>query len=628
MPTANVSALTEQEKEELRIRLEARQQYEEASVEERRRIEERARLEADFSAFVKAGWSVIRPGLTLDWSWHYDLIGEYLTLCHQRKIRRLIINISPRTLKSILVSVFFPVWVWTKQPEHGFATASYSQDLSTEHSVMRRNLIESDWFKQRWGDRIWLASDQNQKTKFKNNHQAQMIATSVGGTATGLGGNTLIVDDALNPKQAASEAERKTAHDWFDNTWRSRMNNPAEDALIVMEQRTGELDLTGHLIDADDILEAQGASREWTHLSIALECDAETGPQRYLFPISGRVVEREVGDVLQPGRFPPAVVASLKILRLVWATQYQQRPSPLEGNLIKRSEVRYYGGREPVTGMKDRPLPDKFDTIIVSADCSFKDENRSDFVAIGTISVKGPDRYLLELTNTHLDEPATRTEILRQKNKWRANTVIVEDKANGSSVIKNLRRHISGVIAIEPEGGKFARMFVAAGAWQSGNWYVDRTAAITEPFIDQLIKFPAAKNDDMADMMSQAEIFIASRGYKFAVVASVKRAEEDMKKRQEQRYKQPNPKTLAEAIENVDTIEPVGEVEGVEVEGTQKIDQPRMSKPVVADNTPRCDKCGSTLIQRVPGGKRCGNCGVQWMAANLIEKPMLGQLRK
>jgi hypothetical protein len=362
----DTSLLTDSELNELLVLQDSIDAEEAMSESERVRNNERLALRADFTAFVKAAWPILEPGNSLSWSWHYNLIAEYLTLAAEKKCRRLIINIPPRTLKSILITVMFPVWVWTRSPQSSFACASYADKLSTEHSVKRRRLIESDWFRGLWGDRIWLQKDQNEKTKFQNNYQAQMIATSVGGTATGLGGNFLIVDDGLKPDEVVSEAAVTALHGWFDNTWRSRLNNPAEDVMIIVEQRIGELDLTGHCISADKDLVAKGEKPQWTVLCIPMEADEEavdknTLMQRFVFPISGKVQDRPLGDVLQPNRFPPDVVAAWKILRITWATQYQGRPSPLEGNMIKRSDVMYYGGRDPDTGEMDEPLPDKFD---------------------------------------------------------------------------------------------------------------------------------------------------------------------------------------------------------------------------------------------------------------------------
>jgi predicted phage terminase large subunit-like protein len=584
----DLSVYTPDEQDELLLLLDEAERNAALSDDERLFNEERSRLEADLSTFAKAAWPILEPGVELNWSWHYELFCEYLTLVYLRKLKRLIINLPPRTGKSIFVSVIFPAWVWAKQNTHNFACASYSADLAREHSIKRRALIESEWYQARWAEKVRMARDQNEKAKFKNTSMAQMIATSVGGTATGLGGDTLILDDGMNPKQVGSDAETLTAHNWFDNTWRTRLNDLATGAFIVMEQRTGERDITGHCLDADDQLEKAGKPREWTHLVIPLECDPV--PVKYKYPISGKVKTREVGDVLQPDRFPNSVVSSLKIRRTTWATQYQQQPSPLEGNMIKVADLRYYGGRDPLTGEADPDLPAKFDLILVSADCSFKDEETSDFVAIGAIGVKGPNRYPLEITNAHLDLPATETEILRMQRVWRATVVLVEDKANGSAVIKSIRRKISGVIAIEPEGGKMVRMAAAAGSFQSNNWFFPRNSAWTETAIEQLTKFPAAKYDDVADLITQAEAYISRNTFVYGLTEYVK--QEEAKLMAKVKNKKPLPaNATAEEIR------------------THQDNPTNVAKIDTDDKTERCPECQGTFIQRVGSNKRCGACG-------------------
>jgi len=590
---------SDEELKQLEFLASEKERFDKMSEDEAQRIAYRTSLERDFTAFVRAAWPVIRPGLTLSWSWHYDLIAEWLTLVWQRKCRRLIITVPPRTMKTIMCTVLFPAWVWTKEPTHNFACASYSGDLSTEHSVMRRTLIESDWFKRLWGDKLWLASDQNQKTKYKNNHEAQMIATSVGGTVTGLGGDTLILDDALDPRRAGSDIERKAACEWFDSTWRSRLNDQATGALLIVEQRTAELDVTGYVL--------QNNAGEWTHVSIPLEAepvrkkDGSLGPEQWVFPISGRVVEREPGAVLQPDRFPPEVVAGLKKLRLVWSGHYQGHPSPLEGNMIKRSEIRYYGGTDTITGVKDPPLPASFDSVIISADCTFKDLATSDYVAILAAGVKGPNRYILEVVNKHLDEPATEAAILRMRQTWGAKAVLVEDKANGPAVIKRLKQQIPGVIEVNPQGGKIARMFAVCGEWQSGNWYVDRNAAWCEPFIDQLTKFPGAAHDDMCDSASQLGIWLQAHNYTYGLLAydeqetaaAVAQAEETM--------------------QNAKVVKPDRGVQGVS-----------------------CKFCQSPNVVRIGNSYHCNGCTRNWAAVvtNEFDPKILsragiaGQVRK
>jgi predicted phage terminase large subunit-like protein len=186
----------------------------------------------------------------------------------------------------------------------------------------------------------------------------------------------------------------------------------------------------------------------------------------------------------------------------------------LEGNLVKRNDVRYYGGIDPHTGLRDESLPDRFDRTIVSADCTFKDIKTADKVAIVSVGVKGRKRFVLNVINAHLDSTATEEEILRQREIHKpVSATLVEDKANGSAVIKRLKQTIPGVIAINPEGGKVSRVQAMAPEWQAGDWYVPRNAAWIEPFLTQLLMFPAARNDDMVDATSQAAIYLQERGW-------------------------------------------------------------------------------------------------------------------
>jgi predicted phage terminase large subunit-like protein len=456
------------------------------------------KLANDFAAFVKKAWPIIHPTRPLAWSWHYDLLCEYLTAVKQRKLTRLIVNVPPRTGKSTIVSICYPCWVWASEPSHNFLSASYSLDLSTDHSIMRRSLLQSGWYRRMWGDKVRLSGDRNQVGQFMNDQRGQMIATSIGATAMGRGCDTGILDDPVNADQALSDAERRTANGWIDNTFRSRLNDPATGAMVLIMQRLHELDPTGYLLEQEPGV--------WTHVRVPLEAETD---ERWVFPLSGRVVERKRGEVLQSERFTPAVVEERKGRRLSWAGQYQQRPAPIGGNLIKRNEVRYYGGIDPNTGHPDEKLPTTFDMKVISVDCAFKDLATSDYVAIGVIGVKGRRRYVLNVVNAHLDAAATEAEIRRQRDVHRpVCAVLIEDKANGPAVIQRLKINLPGVIAINPQGGKVARMFAAAPEWQAGDWYVDRNAAWTEPFIEQITMFPNGRHDDQSDMMSQAAAWL------------------------------------------------------------------------------------------------------------------------
>jgi predicted phage terminase large subunit-like protein len=150
------------------------------------------------------------------------------------------------------------------------------------------------------------------------------------------------------------------------------------------------------------------------------------------------------------------------------------------------------------------------DRKLISVDCAFKDAATPDYAAIGVIGVKGRKRYVLNVVNAHLDAATTEAETRRQREVYRPiSAVLVEDKANGPAVVQRLKINVPGVIAINPQGGKDSRMAAAAPEWQGRDWYVDRNAAWTEPFIEQITMFPNARNDDMADMMSQAAAWLA-----------------------------------------------------------------------------------------------------------------------
>src|SRR5689334_4069546 len=224
--------------------------------------------------FVHEGWSLLEPVSTLIWNWHLDLICDYLTMVRDGEFRKLhpelegiIFNVPPRTMKSLLISVFFPIWVWATNSSRRFMFASYSEKLSTQHSILRRSLIESDWYKKDWGSQFSISRDQNVKSHYENSSRGAMFSTGMQSTATGMGGDILIFDDPLNPEQAISQVEREAVNLRFDTTFRSRINDPATGVKIIIMQRLHELDLTGHVLTRE--------SHRWKHLSLSATAEKE-----------------------------------------------------------------------------------------------------------------------------------------------------------------------------------------------------------------------------------------------------------------------------------------------------------------------------------------------------------------
>ena len=242
---------------------------EEAKRYKRLTFEENAReLRSDFGEFFSVAWKqVMEPGTELAPSWHYNYLAEWLTLVGNGDFRRrdprkkgLIINIPPRTGKSLMVTVAFPAWLWSHSPEKKVMAVSYGAELAIPLAVKRRQLIESKWYQQRFS--VTMREDENLKQRQSNTKGGYFVAGTPGGTITGIGGDVIIIDDPLKADSAYSEAERVAVNNFYDNTLRSRLNSPTEGMFVLVMQRLHQEDLTGHLLSTEP--------GEWEHVVVPL----------------------------------------------------------------------------------------------------------------------------------------------------------------------------------------------------------------------------------------------------------------------------------------------------------------------------------------------------------------------
>ncbi|HWR15154.1 MAG TPA: phage terminase large subunit [Terriglobales bacterium] len=469
--------------------------------------EETRQMELDLYKFFKVAWKILEPKTDLQDSWHYRYICEWLMLVANGQFKErypeadgLIINVPPRSLKSTIISIIFPVWCWINDPSKRFIVASYALSLSTDFSVKRRALITSKWFQQRWGRKFQLREDQNEKAKFFNDATGQMVAAGVKGTLTGVGGNILVLDDPLNPEQAASDSDRATANRWTDDTFLTRKDDPSKDVAVLVMQRLHEDDVTGMLL---------AKKNKWVHLCIPLEAEQDTD---IVFPISNKAFVRPKGNVLTPKRNTPIVVEGLKLSPRKFAGQFQQRPAPKEGNIIKRSWIRYWGDPNDANSPS---LPSDFKRGLLSFDCTFKGKSDNDYVSGLAVGVRGADRFLIDRTYRQMSFTQTLQAIteMRKKHPW-CKEILVEDKANGPAIIDTLRSKVPGLIAVNPKGDKKERLEIASYTVESGNWYFPHPSICpwVEEFIENLVTFPNAKHDDDCDAFSQVEMRLGKGG--------------------------------------------------------------------------------------------------------------------
>ena len=458
--------------------------------------------------FVRQAWPIIEPSTPFVPGWHIDAIIEHLEAITFGYIRNLLINVPPRHMKSLLVSVLWPAWEWIRFPERRFLYSSYASQLSIRDSVKCRRLIESPWYQERWGDRFALTGDQNTKGRFENDRSGYRLSTSVGGAATGEGGDRVVCDDPHNVQEAESDSVRKGTTDWWDIVMSTRVNDPRTAAKVVVMQRCHQRDLSGHLLE-------QGG---WEHLCL---------PAEYEKPGCSTSVDwsdprTEQSELLWPDRFGPEELESLKrsLGSYAAAGQLQQRPSPAGGGIFKRHWFRYVqprGANLPpvVVSLPDGTqmsiiaieAPHRVDETIQSWDCAFKDLDTSDYVVGQVWARLGPMFFLGDQVRARMDCPATVHAVRQLTAKWPGTIAkLIEDKANGSAVIQMLARDIPGLLPVNPEGGKVARAAAVSPLIEAGNIYLPHP--LWQPwvndFIEECAAFPNGAHDDQVDAMTQA----------------------------------------------------------------------------------------------------------------------------
>ena len=342
------------------------------------------------------------------------------------------------------------------------------------------------------------------------------ISLSVGGRGTGFRGDTIVVDDPLNASDQYSEAARGEAVFWWDMVMSSRLNNMETGSKVIIMQRLHEGDLSGHVLK-------QGT---YEHLCLPSEFEPE---RRSVTSIGWRDPRIEPGEILFPALYPRAVLdqARKDLGASGYAGQHQQRPSPAEGGVLQRHWWRYF--KPPGLALPPVPvrlpdgsmceiyavdLPERFDTVIQSWDCSFKDLKTSDFV-VGQVQARvGADRYLLDQVRARMDMPRTAQAIRMMSAKYpNSSGKLVEDKANGPAVIQSLKHEISGLIEVNPEGGKMSRAAAVSPEVEAGNWYLPHPgiAPWVLDFVEECASFPNGAHDDQVDAWSQGGNYLRGR---------------------------------------------------------------------------------------------------------------------
>src|SRR5712664_2384255 len=401
-------------------------------------------LRSDLGYFAQRCFRELNPQAAFLPNWHIEVIAAKLAAVREGKIRRLIINLPPRHLKSLLASTAFPAWCLGHDPSAQILCVSYAQDLADKLARDCRSIMMSPWYRRIFPTRLALHRQAVQE--FITTRQGYRLATSTGGVLTGRGADLILIDDPLKPEEALSEARRNATNDWYANTLYSRLNDKRRGAIVIIMQRLHEDDLVGHVLGQEP----------WEVVSFPAIAEADEvheiatigGPQRFT---------RRHGEVLHPAREPLATLAHIRrtIGEYNFAGQYQQSPAPLGGGLVKALWFKRYGANE---------RPESFDRILQSWDTANKATELSDFSVCTTWGVKDKDLFLLGLFRRRLEYPALKRAVREQQSLFNANEVLIEDKASGTQLIQELIADgCHGVTRYQPECDKIMRLHAQTG---------------------------------------------------------------------------------------------------------------------------------------------------------------------
>ena len=420
-----------------------------------------------------------------------EAICEHLEAVSSGQITRLLINVPPGTSKSTLVGVFWPMWEWgpKAQPHMRYVGVSHEQSLGIRDNLKCRRLVASPWFQRRWPE-VELTRDQNEKLNFENAKTGfRQVATP--SNITGRRGDRVLLDDPLSAENANSDAEREKVNLWFREALPTRLNNPDRSAIVVIMQRLHERDVSGIILS-----ERLG----YEHLCLPMRFEAD---RKCVTSIGFEDPRKVDGELLCEARFSEAVVSELERTMGSYATagQLQQRPTPREGGLFKRS---WFADKivdaVPKTNRRCRGW-DLAGTVKQQG-------NRPDWTAGVRISRAGSN-YYIEHVDRFQQSPGTVAKSIKayaQTDPFGSRIRLPQDPGQaGKAQAENLIQDLAGysVIVVPVTGDKETRARPLAIQAEAGNVYLVR-GEWNGAFLDELCNFPMGAHDDQVDAAADA----------------------------------------------------------------------------------------------------------------------------
>lgn len=447
---------------------------------------ERELCRRSLAAFAKRAWRVLEPAAELKWGWALDAICLHLEAVTDGRITRLLMNVPPGSMKSLLTGVIWPAWEWgpRNMPEMRFVGTAHEETLAIRDSRRCRDLIKSEWFQSLWP--IELASDLDGKREFGNTKKGSRQARAFT-SMTGVRGDRIILDDPISADNANSEAKLEAARIAFTETLPTRVNSE-KSAIVVIMQRLNEKDVSGVILSM---------GLPYVHLCIPMRFDPKRKCRTSIGWEDPRTVE---GELMFPERFGEAQVVELERTLGSYgaAGQLDQNPAPRGGGIIKRSWYRYWEGVPSI----------EFTSIYADTAQKTGQENDYSVFEFWGRTVTG-QAILIDILRGKWEAP----ELLQQARGFWGRCMRfrvpprafrVEDKVSGTGLIQTLRREGVPIVGIQRDKDKISRGHDAAPFIEAGNVLLPIDAPWLEDFLKESDNFPAGAHDDQLDPMFDA----------------------------------------------------------------------------------------------------------------------------
>jgi predicted phage terminase large subunit-like protein len=439
---------------------------------------------SDFQSFAGKFFGLLVPGSSLQMNWHISALAWHLEQVRQGKITRLIINLPPRSLKSLMTSVMFPAFVLGHDPAMRIIALSYGVDLAIKHANDFRAVVQSPLYRRLFpGMRI--SHVKNTETEVVTTRHGFRLASSVDGAITGRGGDIVIIDDPLKPIDAISDSKREKVNDWFSNTVLSRLDDKKTGAIIIVMQRLHVDDLTGMLL--------RRSPDDWTVLKLPAIAEQEESIQ---FGENAFHVRR-AGDLLHAEREPQAVLDSLRaqLGTELFSAQWQQAPIPSGGAMIKRAWIKHYD---------QLPVRNSSFHVFQSWDTAAKEGGLNDYSVCTTWLYADNKYFLMHVLRDRYDYPTLRARAIAHARAYKADKILIEDTGVGTALLAELRNSGLSAIGVTPERDKLTRMSIQSGKFESGQVFFPNNAPWLADLEAELFAFPNSRHDDQVDSVSQA----------------------------------------------------------------------------------------------------------------------------